>query len=87
MFNIFKDYLVTTHLNSQKMVSIYNYLEHYGLFNLVRNGCINQTVIWREVYISSDSAKNTISSSSRHFLIIIGLVNLSYLVNCSANQN
>lgn len=71
----YKDYLITTHLNRSRTISIYNYCEHYGFFNLIRNGCINQTVVWKEIYLPdlNNGRRNKIGET-RHFLVLIALV-------------
>ncbi len=81
----YKDYLITTHLNRSRTISIYNYCEHYGFFNLIRNGCINQTVVWKEIYLPdlNNGRRNKIGET-RHFLVLIALVIffciISYLI-------
>jgi len=70
----YKDYLIATHLTTCLTKSIYDYCEHYGLFNMVINGPTNQFHVWKEIFIEFEGKM----SSSRFFLIVTGLKECLY---------
>ncbi len=70
----YRNYLIATHLTSKLTKSIFDYCEHYGLFNLVTNGPTNQLHVWKEVYVENESTM----PSSRFFLVVIGLKEFLY---------
>ena len=69
----YKDNLISTHLAHDVTKNIHDYCEHYGLFNLVKNGNTDHFHIWREISIEGAY------KASRCFLIISGLV--SYFID------
>lgn len=75
----YKDYLVSTHLSKSLTKRVHEYCEHYGLFNMVRNGSTNQFHIWKEIFVDSLNTENK-ADKSRHFLIISGLKEFLYAI-------
>lgn len=74
-FLYFKNMLLVSHLNNYTVKSVYDYCSHYDLFSLTKTGNTNQFQIWREIDLNKNKKTN-----SRHFLILVGLRQLTLAV-------
>ncbi|CAF0843916.1 unnamed protein product [Brachionus calyciflorus] len=63
----FQNYLLVSHFDEMLTKQVFNFCDHYNLFDSLRNGNKNHFRIWKEIEL------NNKKNGERHFLIIVSL--------------